>query len=85
MIATTTPAVPVTRVFVGAQRKDGLFPAQYVFPLSGKRIKKLLRQSQVDALLACAWKRSDDGGRFEVRDTRDGSLWGCYAAGEEIL
>ena len=39
------------------------------------------------AHIACsdAWKRSDDGGRFEVRDTRDGSLWGCYAAGEEIL
>jgi hypothetical protein len=41
---------PNKRAFVGAQRKDGKYPVQLVYPLSGRRISKLMTADQVDRL-----------------------------------
>lgn len=43
---------PNRRAFVGAQRKDGRYPVQLIYPLSGKRLNKLMTQDQIDRLRA---------------------------------
>lgn len=39
-----------SRAFVGIRRKDGKYPVQFVFPISGTRCNKLLSIEQVREL-----------------------------------
>lgn len=39
-----------SRAFVGAQRKDGKYPVQLVYPGSGKRLNKFMTAAEIEAL-----------------------------------
>ena len=44
-----TAPVPNKHAYIKHPRKDGLIPVTFVFPLSGTRIKKLVKPSELSA------------------------------------
>jgi hypothetical protein len=49
---TKNPDSDSPRAFVGAKRKDGKYPVQFVYPTSGSRVHKLLSEADLDKLRA---------------------------------
>jgi hypothetical protein len=41
---------PNKRAFIGKARKDGKYPVQLVYPLSGNRLHKLMTEAQLAEL-----------------------------------
>ena len=46
------PITAPRRAFVHPARKDGRHPVTFVFPISGKTIKKLIPASELEATIA---------------------------------
>lgn len=42
------------KMHIGQQRKDGKYPVQFVFPISGKRLSKVMTKDQIDEAIAKA-------------------------------
>jgi len=65
-----------SKMFIGRMRRDGKFPVQFVFPISGKRSNNIMTKDQIDETIVTARRRGSPyivisrGGYHEPEKTK---------------